>query len=145
MLLTAVTTPIQICDGKSLMNHHNKKVSIWAILFNKSVFALWKALLRKSFVKGLYPNLWQCVVDFCGSLPMSWFYVTSARFPFTWSWGNKTKVKEFRESYGFKQIQKLLHCFTQYQKDYPGKIVIILLLLLLYLSGTSRYRLFRDP
>ena len=62
------------------------------------------------------------------------------------AWGNKTKVKQFRESYGFKHTLKLLHSFTQYHKDYPGKIVIILLLLLLlYLSGTRRYRLFSDP
>lgn len=56
------------------------------------VFALCKALLRKSVVGGLCSHLLEHVVDHCGSLLMSGSYVTNRRLPFTENYG---KLKNF--------------------------------------------------
>ena len=57
------------------------------------------------------------VVHYCGSLPMSWFYFTSPRLPFTRSWINKTKIKKFTRNNGLKQTRKFLWCFIQWQTE----------------------------
>lgn len=44
-----------------------------------------------------------CIVDCCGSLPMSGSYVTSSKRLFTRLWSNKTEIIKFTENRGLKQ------------------------------------------
>ena len=90
------------------------RCDFWSVLFlpfPSKYFKIYAMVVRMFCIRSSL----QRIVDYCGSLPMSGFFVTSPKRPFTRLWGNKTEIKKFTENYGLKQTLYFLPCFTQCQ------------------------------